>query len=142
MIQAIFIICLLVIVILELAQITGLLQRLVLSNGRSANLTFTQNGDPLMPATIVVGGNGAKAVFTEFSGPGGTGSPVPPVGTVGFTNDNPSVATVDANGNCTAVGPGTTTVTGTDSGNGLTASDALTVTPAVAQSATLVLTAN
>lgn len=98
-----------------------------------------------MPATITVGGLGAVAVFTEFTGLNGTGDVIAPVGGVTFSVDNPSVATVDQLGNVTAVAEGNATVSATDAGNSLTASDVITVRPAtstVAQSATLVLTAN
>lgn len=95
-----------------------------------------------MPATIRVGGNGAKAVFTEFDGPSGTGNPVPPVGAITFASDNATVATVDANGNVAAVAAGTANISGTDGGNNLTASAVITVTADIALSATLVLTAN
>jgi uncharacterized protein YjdB len=95
-----------------------------------------------MPATIHVNGHGAVAVFTEFDAPGGTGNKVPPIGPVSFTSSDPTVATVDATGNCAAVAPGTVTISATDAGNSLSASDTLTVTAAIAVSATLVLTAN
>jgi uncharacterized protein YjdB len=95
-----------------------------------------------MPATIHVSGTGAKFVFTEFDGPNGTGNVVPPTGTVLYATSDPSVATVDASGNVAAVGAGTANIVGTDNGNNLTASDVLTVTAAVAASATGVLTAN
>jgi uncharacterized protein YjdB len=98
-----------------------------------------------MPATIIVGGNGALASFQEWSGPSGTGSQVPPVGPVTFASDNPAVATVDESGNVAAVAPGTANISALDAGNGLTASDVVTVSaapPPPAQSATLVLTAN
>ena len=98
-----------------------------------------------MPATILVGAT-ATAVFTEFTGPGGTGVTIPPIGAVSFASDNAAVATVDpASGIATGVSAGTANISGTDAGNSLTASDVLTVTaapPPVAQSATLVLTAN
>ena len=111
---------------------------------RSATLIFQ---GVTMPATIVVGGNGAQAAFVEWSGLNGTGSQVAPVGAVTYASDTPAVATVDPNsGLCTAVSAGTANISGTDAGNSLTASDVLTVTggvtpPAGAQSATLTLTA-
>jgi hypothetical protein len=97
-----------------------------------------------MPATIQVGGHGATFVFTEFTGPNGTGSIINPVGVVAYTSSNTGVGTVDTSGNVSAVAPGTCNIVGTDPGNGLTASDVLTVTASsiVAQSATGVLTAN
>jgi hypothetical protein len=100
-------------------------------------------GAKKMPATIKVGGT-ASSAFQEFDGPSGTGNPVANAGPANFESDNPAVATVDAaSGIATGVGAGTCNIKGTDSVNGLAASDVLTVeAPApVAQSATLVLTA-
>ena len=97
-----------------------------------------------MPATIIVGGT-ATASFLEWTGPAGTGSNIAPVGAVAFASDNPAVATVDpASGIATGVSAGTANISGTDAGNGLTASDVLTVNAPqpVAVSATLSLTAN
>jgi hypothetical protein len=111
----------------------------------SATLTlFDDEGEPLMPATIVVGQT-ATAVYTEWSGPAGTGTALPDAGPVAFTSSDPTNAPVDPNtGIVTGVGATTATITGTDATNNLTASDTVTVTAAVtvAQSATLVLTAN
>lgn len=115
---------------------------------KSARLFLTTKGDKTMPASIAVGGKGAKATYQEFNGPSGTGNAVPPVGTVNFASDNPSVATVDALGNIAAVSPGTANITASDSGAPQVspASDVLTVTPAqqgnTPVSATLTLTAN
>lgn len=95
-----------------------------------------------MPATISVGGQGAKAVFTEFDQLAGAGNIVPPAGPVTFASDSTAVATVDQNGNVLAVGPGTANISGTDSVSGISASDVLTVLADSAKSATLVLTAN
>ena len=95
-----------------------------------------------MPATIKIGGAGAKFTFTEFSGPNGTGDVLPAAGPINYASDNPGVGTVDASGNVTAVAAGTCNISGQDSVNGLTASDVLTVEAEVAQSATGVLTAN
>lgn len=99
-----------------------------------------------MPATIVMGGKGAQAVYQEWSGPNGTGTLVPPVGAVSYSSDNPAVATVDpASGAVVAVAAGVTNINGVDAGSGLKASDVITVTPQVSvppASATLVLTAN
>jgi hypothetical protein len=97
-----------------------------------------------MPATIVMGGHGAHFAFTEFSGPNGTGSVVAPIGTIQFATSDPSVGLVDASGNVTVAGVGTCNIVGTDAGNGLSASDVLTVQAAAvaAVSATGVLTAN
>jgi hypothetical protein len=97
-----------------------------------------------MPAQIQVGGKGAQAKFQEWDGPNGTGGEVVPIGPVTFTSDDPSIATVDQSGVVTATAPGVTNIRGTDAGNGLSATDAITVVTAlpVAQSATLTLTAN
>jgi uncharacterized protein YjdB len=95
-----------------------------------------------MSATIHVNGNGASSVFTEFDQPGGTGNKVPPIGPVVFASSDPSMATVDQSGNVAAGSPGTVTITATDQGNGLSASDTVVVTADVAVSATLVVTAN
>jgi uncharacterized protein YjdB len=95
-----------------------------------------------MPATLQVGQT-ATAVFTEFSGLNGTGVVVAPIGPVVFSSSDPSIATVDpASGLVTAVAPGAATITGTDQGNGLTASDSVSDTPLVAASATLVISPN
>lgn len=107
----------------------------------SASLTFT--GEITMPASIAIGGKGAQAVFTEFSGLNGSGSVEAPIGAVSFASDNTAVATVDpVSGAVTAVAVGTANISGSDAGDGLTASDVITVTPLIPQSATLVLTAN
>jgi hypothetical protein len=125
-----------------------------LTAAQSATLTFvSEKGEPIMPARIVVGGAGAKALFTEFAGPTGTGAVVPPSGPISYASDNLAVATVDASGNVTAVGANadgsdaTANISGLDpaSANKVTASDVITVgkaAAAVAQSATLALTAN
>src|ERR1700739_3808967 len=97
-----------------------------------------------MPATLAVGKT-ATAVFKEFTGPNGTGSEIAPIGPVSFTSSDPTIATVDsASGLVTAVAAGTVTITATDAGNSLTASDSASVTAPVpvAVSATLVITPN
>jgi hypothetical protein len=110
----------------------------------SSVLQILVKGDNTMPATIQVGGKGAKAVYQEFDGPNGTGNKVPPVGTMQYSSDNPGVATVDTSGNITAVAPGTASITGNDSGANLPASDSVTVTAPVQGpvSATLTVVAN
>ena len=100
-----------------------------------------------MPAIIVVGGNGAKAVFTEYTGLNGSGDVIAPLGPVQYASSDANVATVDSNGNVLAVGAGSCSISAKDTVNGLSASDTLTVQPQVApppvaQSATLVLSAN
>lgn len=95
-----------------------------------------------MPATLTIGQT-ANSVFTEFSGPNGTGVVVAPIGPVTFVSSDPSIATVDPNtGLVTAVAAGAATITATDEGNGLSASDSVSDSPLVATSATLVITAN
>ena len=96
-----------------------------------------------MPATIHISGNGASSNFQEWTGANGTGTNVNPIGPVGYVSSDPTIATVDpATGMVGAVAVGTATITATDAGNSLAASDTVTVTDAVAVSATLALTAN
>lgn len=107
---------------------------------RVAILTIqTEKGFLPMSASLVVGKTGT-AVLHEFS----NGTEFTPPGPVAYTSSDPTVATVDmASGLVTAVGPGTCTISGSDSGNGLSASDTLTVTAAPpVLSATLVITPN
>lgn len=106
---------------------------------RSASLTIGGT----VPATITVGKT-ATAQWQEWSGPNGTGDKLPPAGQVNFSSSDTNIATVDANGLVTGVAAGTTTISGTDAANNLTASDSLTVQAVqeVAQSATLTLVAN
>lgn len=91
-----------------------------------------------MPATIQVGQT-ATAVLHEFE----SGTEVPPIGPVTYSSSDPTVATVDpSSGVCTGVAAGSCAITGSDSGNGLSASDSLTVTSVVLRTATLVITPN
>jgi hypothetical protein len=131
----------LLVIIGHLETIEEKLEALLPGTAESARLILTLEGDPSMPATIHVNGQGAQATFLEFDGPNGTGNQVPAIGPVMFASDNQSVATVDSSGKVTAVSAGTANISGTDQGNSLTASDVLTVTAATAQSATLSLTA-
>ena len=110
---------------------------------KSAKLTFLDSkGKTLMPATLSVGQT-ATAQLHEFTGLNGSGSEIPPIGPVTYSSSDDTIATVDAStGLVTAVGPGVATITGLDSGNGLSASDIVSDTPVVAQSATLTLTVN
>lgn len=108
---------------------------------KSAQLTISDTeGNILMPATLAVGKT-AVAVLHEFDGLNGTGNELAPIGPVSFTSSDPTIATVDASsGLVTAVAAGAVTITGTDAGNGLSASDTVSDSPVVAQSATLVIT--
>jgi hypothetical protein len=116
--------------------------RVILTPRLSARLTVTRKGDHHMPASIPVGKTGT-AQWQEFSGPNGTGDKLPPAGPVTFSSDNTSVATVDpSSGLVTAMAAGTCNISGSDSANSLTASDSVTVTAAVAQSATLTVVPN
>lgn len=94
-----------------------------------------------MPLSVALNSNGAKAVFKEFDGPNGTGNEVAPIGPLVLTSDNPAVAVVNPDGTITLVGVGTANFTEVDSANQLQGSDVLTVTPAMAKSATLTLVA-
>jgi uncharacterized protein YjdB len=99
-----------------------------------------------MPATIEQGKT-ASATFKEFTQ---SGAEIPNAGPITFSSSDTNVATVDENGLCTGVNPGDVTISGTDTVNGLSAHDLLTVTvpapppppPDTATSATLTLTAN
>lgn len=125
----------------DLVFVSNVVYRLLNGFGQSAKLTFA--GVDEMPASIALNGKGAQAVFTEFAGLNETGAVVPPVTPVAYSSSDVTIATVDpASGAVTAVAVGTATISGTDSGSNLSASDTITVTPAVALSASLVLTAN
>ena len=124
----------------ELQLILKALQPVV---AQSLTVVFTNSKGQLpMPATLQVGAT-ATAVAQEWSGPNGTGSKLAPAGVIAFTSSDPTIATVDpASGLVTAVGPGTATITGTDPVNNLSGSDTVSDTPLVAQSMTVVVTAN
>lgn len=129
----------------NLAQAIFILDQILFRvvNGLALSATLRFEGDSDMPATINVGGKGAQAVFTEFNGANGTGSPVAPIQPPVFSSSDATIATVDpASGAVTAVAPGSATISASDAGNGLSASDTVTVLPALAVSATLVVTAN
>jgi len=108
----------------------------------SATLVFQNSEGEPMDLSAHVNDVPGIAIFQEFDGPGGTGNPVPAIGPVSFVSDTPAVATVDpATGQLTYISAGTAKITGTDAGNGLTASATLTLNASVApaQSATLTL---
>jgi uncharacterized protein YjdB len=120
-----------------LNQIIGIL----VPTASYATLTIEDSkGNILMPATLAVGST-ATAVLHEFVSQGG--AELAPLGPVSYTSSDATIATVDpASGLVTAVAAGVATITGTDSGNSLTASDTVSDTPVVATFATLVITPN
>ncbi len=96
-----------------------------------------------MPVTIHVNSNGFSSDFAEWTGPNGTGSKVDPIGPVAYQSSDTTIATVDpSTGQGMGVAPGTATITATDAGNSLSASDTVVVIADTAVSATLELTAN
>lgn len=106
----------------------------------SATLTYHHKGEK-MPVTLLVGQT-ANPTYQEWSGPNGTGDPLPPAGAVTYASSDATKVSVDPNsGVPTGVALGSAKITATDAANGLSASDTITVTE-VAQSATLTFTAN
>lgn len=99
-------------------------------------LFLIEGGQILMPLTLQVGKT-ATVVLTEFDAQGVV---VPPVTAPVYTSDTPAVATVAGN-QVTAVGVGTANISGADAGDGITASDVLTVAD-TATTGKLTLTAN
>lgn len=123
-----------------LGRIYNLLLEQQQAKAISATLTFVNSKGEHMPLLAHVNDVPGTAVFAEFTGPKGTGTAVPPTGAVTFASDTPAVATVDPNTGALAyLTAGTATISGTDAGNSLTASDVLTLTAAPAVSATLTL---
>jgi hypothetical protein len=105
----------------------------------SAKLDIMKTGG-FMPLTLKIGDT-FTARLHEFTGPDGSGSELPPVGTVSFSSEDSSIATVDPlTGAGVAVAPGTAKIIGTDGGNGLSAGDVVTVAEPTAVSAILELT--
>lgn len=103
----------------------------------SSTLTFVPPKGESMPQTVHLNDTPGSYLYQEFSGPNGTGIPVPPTGSVQYASDTPAVATIDPNsGQLTYVGAGTATISASDGGN-LPSSDLLTVSAAAAQSSTL-----
>jgi hypothetical protein len=105
---------------------------------KSARLIFTNSqGETTMPASAHVNDKPGSYKYQEFDGPNGTGNKVPPTGAVVYKSDAPTVATIDpASGQLTYVGPGVANISADDGGN-LPASDALTLSAAIAVSSTL-----
>lgn len=86
----------------------------------------TQRGQTMNPVVLLTDPPG-KAVYQEFNA---AGSPVPPVGSVAYSSDTPSVATVDpVSGQLAYVGAGSANISASDGGN-LPAMFALTVSAA------------
>lgn len=125
----------------ELHEIAHLLRHLLGKHAKFATLVIQDlKGNRLMPATLPVGKT-ATAVLHEFVTAGG--AEVAPIGPVGYVSSDPAIATVDpASGLITAVAAGVATITGTDAGNSLSASDSVSDTPIAATVATLVITPN
>jgi hypothetical protein len=126
-------------------RFVSIFNRLVPHHAASATLQLSSKGAPLtMPLTIQVG-QSFSAALTEWSGPNGTGSVVPPVTPPTYASDTPATATISADGTQgIGIAVGTTNISGLDSGDGMTASDVLTVVaagPVAAVSATIALTA-
>jgi Immunoglobulin domain/Bacterial Ig-like domain (group 2) len=97
-----------------------------------------KQGDLLMNVSVHLNDPALAAILIEFDGPNGTGNQVASVGPTSYTSSDPTVATVDPNtGNLTYLKQGQTTITGKNSGNGMTASGILTIISGVAQSAVL-----
>jgi hypothetical protein len=111
---------------------------------QSATLSISTAQGQTMPATLTVGQT-AVAKLHEFAGVGGTGVELNPIGPVTYSSSDATIATVDpVSGMITAIAPGTATISGSDAGNSLSASDTASVIAAVpkAVSATLVITPN
>lgn len=128
----------------EMRRIREILEKLFLK-AKSARLLFKfKKGEiEIMGKALVVHLNDVPGIASlqEFSGTNGTGVVVPPTGNVTFSSDNPAIATVDpTSGQLAYIAAGTANITGTDDGNNLSDTAALTVSGAVAQSAVLTLT--
>lgn len=106
-----------------------------------ARLYFVDSkGYRLMPAQLAIGQT-ATAVLHEFVS--ASGAEIAPIGAVTYTTSDATIATVDPNsGLVRAIAAGTATITGTDAGNGLSASDSVSDQPLVATVASLVITPN
>lgn len=121
-----------------LEEIRHELQRIYRELQRARSLTYELSATPFeedegegkmgQAVTLNVGQVGFGRV-TEWSGPNGTGTPIPPPGPKGiiYASDNPAVATVDTNGNPTGVSAGTANLTALDQDNNLTDTSVCTV---------------
>lgn len=91
-----------------------------------------------MDVTVRQSDKPLRAALVEFDGPNGTGNVIPAVGVSSFSSSDPTVATVDAlTGALAYQKAGVTVITGTNPGNGISASGTLTVIPGLAISAQL-----
>jgi hypothetical protein len=110
-----------------------------LNKAVSAVLYFkNKKGELRVNITVHINDVPLAAALVEFTGPNGSGTIVQGIGPTSFTSSNPAVATVDpVTGNLNYLSVGVTTITGLNSGNGMTASGTLTVITGAAQSAVL-----
>jgi uncharacterized protein YjdB len=91
-----------------------------------------------MDITVHLNDKPLKAALVEFDGANGAGDVVPAVVAPSYSSSDPTIATVDAaTGQLAYIKAGVTSITGTDSGNAMTASGTLTVTAGLAVSAQL-----
>lgn len=109
---------------------------------RSATLIIVDHkGEPIpMPLTVHLLDTPGSAVYQEFDALNGQGDKVPPVGQVVYTNDSPSVCTIDpATGALLKyLSVGTAVISASDDGT-FPASDTLTIIANLPASATLTL---
>jgi len=108
---------------------------------KSLVLNYSIKGEKTMGATaqplaLIVGGSKASAAVLEFSGPNGTGNPLPAVGPLVFAADPSGAIAVDpVTGEVTPVAPtadgAVATSTVTDQGDNLVGTFTFTVAPAI-----------
>ena len=110
---------------------------------QSASLTFTTSkGELQMPLTVEVGQSFSAKLHEWSSTTPKQGTEVTGPGPISYMSDNPAVATIDpTSGSGTAVSVGTCNIVGKDDGDGLSATDTLTVTAPTPKSASIDLTA-
>src|SRR5215467_10738355 len=110
---------------IDVKEIVELL-KLIVQPHIAQSATLTIGGESMLALDV---GKTATALLREWSGPGGTGTEVKPIGPVSYTSDDPTVATVDGvSGVVTAVAPSKldaggnpvpVNISGVDAGNGL-----------------------
>ena len=101
------------------------------TNGKTATCAVTVRARIVAATGISIDQTSAELTEGESLSLTATVSPANATGkTVGWTSNNPSVATVDATGEVSAISAGTATITASTS-NGLTAACIVTVNPAV-----------